>query len=139
MESIMTLEQYLFEDENKLFQSIYENNFENFKNLIESGMDINTVDHYYRHNIMNLICQEDKIEFINYLIEKGINVNKPCYGTSPLQLACIESNFDTIRILIQNGADPITNVEDYACSETEVVIIKDIMNENYFVKPCCKK
>jgi ankyrin repeat protein len=141
----MAANKELSENENNLIQTIFGNDFNEFKRIIDSSLDpniINIVDHDCGSSLINFACSEGRLKFIEYLIEKGVDVNKSCYGTTPFWTIYRDLSFsdgiDITRLLIQNGAVPLESDLDFF-KEDEIKILRDIMNENYFVKPCCKK
>jgi ankyrin repeat protein len=142
----MAANKELSENENNVIEAIFKNDFEEFKRIIESSLDpniINIVDHDCGSSLINFACSEGRLKFIEYLIEKGVDVNESCYGSTPFWAMCrgdlsFSDGIDITRLLIQNGAVLLEDDLEFF-KEDENKILRDIMNENYFVKPCCKK
>jgi ankyrin repeat protein len=74
------------------------------KLLIDNEVDIDETG----QDGMGLLytCEDDQLEAIKFLIEKGADVNKTDdIGCTPLRWACEEGHFSAIRLLIGNVAD----------------------------------
>jgi ankyrin repeat protein len=144
----------LSENEKNLIKTIFDNDFNEFKRIIELSLDpniINIVDHDCGSSLINFACSEGRLKFVEYLIEKGVDVNGDCYGQTafesawhsidynnfPITISDVV-NIDILRLLLQHGVSPIEDFEDILYTEKETEIIQSIMNENYSVKPCCK-
>lgn len=64
----------------------------------------------------------ERFEILNAVIKAGANMN--AVGSNdwtPLHLAAVREEFEIIRILLKNGADPTirTNIDNYATPEEE--------------------
>lgn len=58
-------------------------------------------------------CKYGTLEIVNFLINRGENVNKQIDSTTPLMLACqnqTEDVIEIIKLLLQNGA--VVNISD---------------------------
>jgi hypothetical protein len=126
------------ENEKSIIKSIQDNDYNKFVNLI------NLLIVFEKTIIMHFACKtQNRLEFVKYLfLKRDFDVNnRICYFTF-LENAVEHMNFDVIRFLVQKGAYIIENVDEflytYSFSKIEKNIVKNIMNENYFVKPCKK-
>ncbi len=52
------------------------------------------------------------LRIIRLLIKAGADMEKRCYGSTPLRVACIHNDLEAAEILLANGADP--NAEIYS-------------------------
>ncbi|KAJ3641463.1 hypothetical protein Zmor_027970 [Zophobas morio] len=76
------------------------------KMLLESGASINTLDKENKNVLHHVIdSQEDNGDVVKLLIEKGIDVNaQDRNGTTALQLACRNGNYENTEMLLNFGA-----------------------------------
>jgi ankyrin repeat protein len=133
-------------NENLLLESIKYNNYDMFKKCIDIGIN-ETDDSNYKHYILNSIssiCRKpNRLEFIKYLLEQESHINSNYSISDILEDACVYMNLDIVRLLVQSKFDIIEMFDkvqlNYAFSKSNIKILKDIMNENYSIKPCCKK
>lgn len=79
------------------------------KFLVDKGLDVNKVDTHLRTPLIEALTvnREANVEVVKYLVETaGANVNYVGWqGTSPLHVACVYFNLESIRILLEAGAD----------------------------------
>jgi hypothetical protein len=155
---------------NAIYKSIYRNDFNMFKNLIDT-VDVDSIDNYgidYDDNIdygnvddaddlddsddfnfgsysiVLMTISFNRLNFVEYLIEKGINLNKKYKGFLPLKEALLDNNIKMVTLLSENGAN---FVEINSCSNNcicgcidKIIVLNNIMMENYCtIKPCSKK
>lgn len=81
-------------------------NFAKF--LVGQGLDVNKIDTHLRTPLIESVTvnREANVDVVQYLIEAGANVNYIGWqGTTPLHVACIYFNLESIRILLEAGAD----------------------------------
>ncbi|KAG4065091.1 hypothetical protein HA402_007488 [Bradysia odoriphaga] len=76
--------------------------------LVDKGLDVNGIDPFHRTPLIQALTADHgaNIEVIKYLIEAGANVN--CFterDISPLRVACENFHLESIRILLEAGAD----------------------------------
>ena len=89
-----------------LFFLIKENNFKEFKEILETYRV--TPDSRDKHGNTFLIFSAECgfIEFVNYLLFKGADINaKNNEGDTPLHKALIFQYFEIVDVLIRNGAN----------------------------------
>lgn len=103
------------EDNNILQHTIYENNIDMLKVLIENGWDINQVDDYKENVLFDAIYfhgnQNQDIK--TYLIEKGINIHQKTYdGDTILMNAINGGDYETGDLLVSLGVSLVTE-DDY--------------------------
>jgi ankyrin repeat protein len=136
---------YNAENEPFLIKSINSNDCDLFKKHIDIG--INGTDSNYKCYILNIIWRicivPNRLEFIKYLLEQESHINSNYSISNILEDACVYENLDIVRFLVQHNCNIIETFDkillEHTFSESYVKILRDIMNENYFVKPCCKK
>ena len=92
-----------------LHNSVIDEDIEETKKLIQSGIDINATDDD-GWKPLHYACQNYNYEIVKALIENGSNMDPTdSYGNSPLFKAvfsCRHNSGDLIRYLIDNGAQP---------------------------------
>ena len=87
------------------------------KFLIENGAEINHRDQFNRTALQlatesKLDNDNDIVDIVRYLIEKGSDIDSyDARGKTPLHYASINGHFETVKFLINKGADP--NYFDY--------------------------
>lgn len=60
--------------------------------------------------------RERRTKFLNFLLEKGINVNKisPIGGYTPLHGAVLDNDPEVVKFLLDHGADPTIRKKSYS-------------------------
>ncbi len=72
--------------------------------LVEQGLDVNTENYYGRTALDRHATLGD--DTVKLLFELGGDIGKTdCYGNSPLHTAAVFFHPDTVRFLVENGAD----------------------------------
>uniref|UniRef100_UPI00157B1CA2 ankyrin repeat domain-containing protein n=1 Tax=Wolbachia endosymbiont of Cardiocondyla obscurior TaxID=2687307 RepID=UPI00157B1CA2 len=70
------------------------------------GYDVNQTVYGYRHTLLHLAIERGNFEAVNYLLEKGADVNKADrYERTPLNLAVQLGNLKIVNALVGRGAD----------------------------------
>lgn len=89
-----------------LFFLIKENNFKEFKEIVEKyRVSLESRDKY-GNTFLIFAVQCSLIEIIKYLIHKGADINARNLDlNTPLHIALIFKNFEVVDILIKNGAN----------------------------------
>jgi ankyrin repeat protein len=111
------------------------NNFEMVKKMIINyGADVNGISVWGNSALMFAVWNEN-IDMINFLIERGINVNLANKRKlTPLMAATIKENISIVKILLNNGADiNMTDIGNYNAlryaiernNETLIAILKE--------------
>mmetsp|Transcript_9450 Transcript_9450/g.12727 ORF Transcript_9450/g.12727 Transcript_9450/m.12727 type:complete len:138 (+) Transcript_9450:131-544(+) len=78
--------------------------FEKFKSLIEDGYPMEVIG---EDSPIHRASFHGRVKFINYLIEKGVNVdNQKEDDWAPLHLAAYNGYAECIEILLNAGANP---------------------------------
>lgn len=83
------------------------------KFFVDNGLDVNKVDVHLRTPLVEALTvnRDADVEVVKYFINVGADVNYAGWqGNTPLHVACVYFNFDSIRILLEAGAD--FNVRD---------------------------
>lgn len=78
------------------------------KLFVAKGLDVNKIDAHMRTPLIEALTvnREANVEVAKYLIDAGANVNYIGWlGTTPLHVACVYFNLESIRILLEAGAD----------------------------------
>jgi len=98
----------------KAFEAIAVRNVERAKHLIESGVDVNTVDDYSGNSLLHRAVFYGYAPMVGMLIQKGANVNAVNKeGVCPIHVAIpdlfrygFEDGFvEVIKLLLEHGAD----------------------------------
>lgn len=78
------------------------------KFFVAHGLDVNKIDAHLRTPLIEALTvnREANVDVVQYLIDEGANVNYVGWqGTTPLHVACVYFNLESIRILLEAGAD----------------------------------
>ena len=110
--------------------------------ILQFGLDDLHLDPKYHNDDINFpittaICNHHT-HIINYLItQKHVDISKSHYlGFTPILSACREGLLDTVKLLIQNGADPNEKYERYtplklAVTNKHISIVKYLVEEQH--------
>jgi len=81
------------------FNVVWDNNHRKFK------PDINTQNHY-GWSFLHMAIRHDKIQIVEYLLEKGININiVDSVGWTPLMEAIMDDKPKIVQLLVDKKAD----------------------------------
>ena len=75
----------------------------------------------------------DSVETVKLLIAYGANLNKQCFGHTPLSIAAKVGNSEIVKLLIENGAtinafdDSGNNAMETALRKSQISILKNIL------------
>ena len=75
----------------------------------------------------------DSVETVKLLIAYGANLNKQCFGHTPLSIAAKVGNSEIVKLLIENGAtinafdDSGNNAMETALRKRQISILKNIL------------
>ena len=77
------------------------------KDLISKGIDLNeTTTDQDRYSAVHFAAWDNKSDILEYLIKSGADPNmKGKDGLSPLYLACVNGNYQSVKCLVDNGAE----------------------------------
>ena len=87
---------------------------ETLRNLIDLGFDPNGTlnDVFFGWNIVHVLADhlaDDLSEYISYFIDKGVRVDKrDSDDETALSLAACNNNYNAVKVLLENGADPLS-------------------------------
>ena len=123
------------------------NNYTNVVYLIENHIvvvDINAIDNLYTTPIA-IACIKGHIEIVEYLLNKGIDINSGVIGSQTLlHIAASTNNIHTIKFLLEHGANidiqdrrgrtPLTSAADNDCIEASKYL-DDHGANRYITKP----
>ncbi len=88
-----------------LLFAVFNKNFELAKLLIEKGADVNAQDYHAGISVLMRAVDSGDINFINYLIKKGVNVNaRQKAGNSALSYAISGQRSEIVKLLQTAGA-----------------------------------
>ena len=73
-----------------------------FKNLVKNGHDINNFDADGNNSLM-YACVHDKFDIVQFLIEKGININTQNFKGQTALMMC--NSYNVAKLLIDKGAN----------------------------------
>jgi hypothetical protein len=124
--------------EKELIRAIKQDNLEKVNDIIGEDVDVETIT---GKTPIHLAVQFNKIPIIEFLIQKGANINKQTHnGTTPLHVAADEENNKVIEILLRNGADE--NIKNYSGNKPMSKFMKEnnittILLENYNKMDMC--
>tara|TARA_A200000159_G_C7134015_1_gene260159 strand:- start:23 stop:472 length:450 start_codon:yes stop_codon:yes gene_type:complete len=86
------------------FNIIRNGNFDDFTKAIESENDLINIKDERGTTPLILACYNDRISMIEFLLEKGVDVNqKDLSGNSALMGACFKGFIETVKILIKHN------------------------------------
>ncbi|XP_057317372.1 uncharacterized protein LOC130662503 isoform X2 [Hydractinia symbiolongicarpus] len=92
--------------------------FEYLENMLNTGVDINTVDKYGQ-SVLHEVARTWHTDVARFLLAHGSNVNHPDdYGRTPLHVACAVDYPEMVELLLLNGAD--INCRTYGEEQTPI-------------------
>ena len=92
----------LFEQFEKV---VYDNDFDKFKQMVDSLDDIN-IQNKYGWTLLHITIRRDRREMVNYLLEKGADIDKvDGVGWTPLMEAIMDDKPELVKTLVDAGAD----------------------------------
>ena len=92
----------LFEQFEKV---VYDNDFDKFKQMVDSLDDIN-IQNKYGWTLLHITIRRDRREMVNYLLEKGADIDKvDGVGWTPLMEAIMDDKPELVKTLVDVGAD----------------------------------
>ena len=84
---------------------IYKGKQDTVAKIIDNGFNIDTQNHY-GWSFLHMAIRHDKIEILNYLLEKKADFNiKDGVGWTPLMEAVMDDKIKMVQILINIGVD----------------------------------
>lgn len=95
-----------------LIQAIENDDYKQFKRLINQGINVNVKSHEGYPAIMRVIMNNKPIKWVKLLLENGANVNNTSNAGATSLISAVKRNqIETIELLLQHGADinKITN------------------------------
>ncbi|MBD2525853.1 ankyrin repeat domain-containing protein [Nostoc sp. FACHB-133] len=78
---------------------------ETIKYLVEKGVDFNEKAGILKGNILNIAAAERRIDVVNYLLEKGAEIDISEPERNPLFSAIYSGNIDIVEVLIKHKID----------------------------------
>lgn len=78
------------------------------KELIDKGVDINYQNRSLKNSVLHacLSNETENIQILEFLLEKGANVNVQNFnGSTPLIFAVVNNHVASIKLLLEKGAD----------------------------------
>lgn len=97
-----------FDDQSPLYMAIVHGDYDSVTTLVSKfNADIEAkVSSNFDRSLLQIAIQEKKDIIIQYLINKGANVNNvDAHGSTPLIEAVAEQNIELCKLLIDNGAE----------------------------------
>jgi ankyrin repeat protein len=95
--------------DNRLIDAIKSGNLAEVKNLIQSGVEFDTLQfkiEYNSYTVLTWAAANDHIEIVELLLEKGANVNQARQdGKTALMLAILFGKIQIIELLLEKGAN----------------------------------
>ena len=83
-----------------IYKAVFGGSLEIVKLLIDSGnADVSFVSGE-GFNLLYVAAQNKEPEICSYLVDKGVDVNKPSKGISPLYKAATTGDIDTCQVLV---------------------------------------
>lgn len=88
-----------------LLKAIENNDTGEVTAILQRGMDVNTVDKS-GNSLLMLAVQKDNIELVRYLLSHRARPGiRNQYGDTPLMLASLKGQTETVRLLVTAGAE----------------------------------
>ena len=92
----------LFEQFEKV---VYDNDFDKFKQMVDSLDDIN-IQNKYGWTLLHIAIRRDRRDMVDYLLKKGADINKvDGVGWTPLMEAIMDDMPELVKTLVNAGAD----------------------------------
>jgi len=130
----------LTDDETNLFEAISNGDINSIKLLVEKGVDVNCVDDCFGATPLMMACTDgNNVEIVKYLVQNGADVNKRCYGDTPLETAFQAGEWGIVVELTNIGAnleDIDYYKEEYNLTDEQVNLLEGLKSVNF--KPCLK-
>ncbi len=109
---ILTISVVIAQDGSELITAIMYQEFDNAKDLVNKGVDVNYKDKNYGSTPLILTCQYNFVDMAKFLIEKGADVNLQANnGYTPL-IAAAGVSEELTKLLLSKGADIKLKTED---------------------------
>jgi ankyrin repeat protein len=84
----------------------YEGRLDTVRAAVEAGMDVNGIDAAQKLTALHMAAYNGHTETVKYLIDHGATVDcRDSQGKTPLIHACTGPFADSVRVLIEAGAD----------------------------------
>ena len=99
-----------YEGMTALWWAIQEGHTEIIISLLDAGADIEDRDSIDNFSILDKAVGEQKLDIVQMLIERGVDVNGPTDNGSALHLAVAYDLYEIAQLLLANGAD--LNIQD---------------------------
>lgn len=96
-----------------LYRTLVASQNEMFEALIKRGVSLNTKNDIGSRAI-HIAADRNNIQALQLLLEKGAKVNVTNVRGSPLLYAVAKENEDSVRLLLQNGANPNLTADSLA-------------------------
>lgn len=93
--------------EKELYDTAVDGNIFGLEYYLNQGVDINTKNNCGLNLLMiNLIFGKDNEEYINYLLENGIDINYTCdTNQNALHIATLKADLKMVKFLLESGID----------------------------------
>jgi len=105
----------------RLVKAICEKDINEVKTVLDEGYNSNVteIEEKYKYSALGLAASLNRVAILEYLLLRGGDINgQDCYGNTPLMHAVINWQYDTIKFLVDRGAN-ITLKDKYGFSAIE--------------------
>ena len=108
--------------------------------MLDSGFNVNACD-ANKKNILRYTIMDYKfhnsLELVKLFISRGCDINYIYgYGGTALSVACYKKNYDIVKFLLDNGADP--NIGKAIISSRDIEIIKLLLSRDVDINDTCR-
>lgn len=117
-----------------IFEAISKNKIKRIKELLSSGIDVNTKNEY-ENTFLHIACLNNNIEIVKLLLtHPKIDVNsKNKDGQTPLYVACYDNNVEIVKLLLTHPKIDV-NIQDrdtplyIACGSNRIEVVKLLLS-----------
>ena len=113
----------------KFFKAVRNNWREEIIYYLNKGIHIDGLNRY-GYNALHIAIEEEDIDLIDFLLEKGANINFDRQGYyTPIEWACLVGNEQIVKHLLSRGSDTKYYSLNYAAYNGNAEIVELLLNK----------
>lgn len=110
MDTFIEMEMVQNNHQSALLMALINDNFDEFKNILEHRAENNiNVNYIYgdpeNKTLLDIACSRtNRAQYVENLLKHGANVNQinRLHGAAPIHFAILQSDFDTVKLLVEH-------------------------------------